>query len=136
MLWLSNQKALTCETEIENEEGTHQTGQHFADRCIKSWTSNLTGNKGVTYEKAFQLLYIIVKFPIIFYIVLLENYFSITIYYMIGHLWWFLWVVNPFVPNGLFYLKTLDKSISCIRGVWLVFIIMMFCRFLNLMQTV
>ena len=27
--------------------------------------------------------------------------------------------LNPFTPSGLFYLKSLDKSISYIRGVWL-----------------
>ena len=35
--------------------------------------------------------------------------------------------VNPFMPNGLFYLKPLDKSIRLYRGVWVVFIIIMFC---------
>ena len=30
----------------------------------------------------------------------------------------------PFMPSGLFYLNSLDKSISYIRGVWTVFIIM------------
>ena len=32
------------------------------------------------------------------------------------------------MPSGLFYFKYLDKSISYIKGVWLVFIIIMFCR--------
>ena len=32
-------------------------------------------------------------------------------------------MLNPFKPNGLFYLKSLDRSIS-----QLVFIIIMFCR--------
>ena len=31
-------------------------------------------------------------------------------------------VVNPFMPSRFFYLKSLDKSISYIRGIWLVFI--------------
>ena len=35
---------------------------------------------------------------------------------------------NLFKPSGLFYLNSLDRSIICIRGVWLVFIIIMFCR--------
>ena len=35
---------------------------------------------------------------------------------------------NPFMPNGLIYLKSLDSSISCIRGVWLVFIITMLLK--------
>ena len=29
--------------------------------------------------------------------------------------------INPFMPSGIFYLKPLDKSISYIRGVWVVF---------------
>ena len=37
-------------------------------------------------------------------------------------------IVNPFMPSRFFYLKSLDKSISYIRGIWLVFIIIMFCR--------
>ena len=37
--------------------------------------------------------------------------------------------INPFMPNGLFYLNSLDRSISYIRGLWLVFfIIFIFCR--------
>ena len=35
--------------------------------------------------------------------------------------------INPFMPNRLFYLNSLDRSISYIRGVWLVFIIMYLC---------
>ena len=35
--------------------------------------------------------------------------------------------LNPFMPSGLFYLNSLDRSISNIRDVWLVFIIIMFC---------
>ena len=35
--------------------------------------------------------------------------------------------VNPFMPSGFFYFNSLDKFISCIRGVWLVIIIVMFC---------
>ena len=34
--------------------------------------------------------------------------------------------VNLFMPNGLFYLNSLDRSISFISGVWLVSIITMF----------
>ena len=49
----------------------------------------------------------------------------ILITLVIGHL-------NPFTPSGLFYLNSLDRSISYIRSVWLVFIItiiiIMFCR--------
>ena len=30
--------------------------------------------------------------------------------------------INTFTSSGLFYLNSLDRSISCIRGVWLVFI--------------
>ena len=37
-------------------------------------------------------------------------------------------LINPFMPSGLFYLKSLDKSVSCLRGVWLVFIIVNFRR--------
>ena len=36
--------------------------------------------------------------------------------------------VNSFMPCGLFYLNSLDRSITYIRGVWLVFIIITFCR--------
>ena len=36
--------------------------------------------------------------------------------------------VNPYRPSGLFYHNSLDKSISYISGVWLVFINIMFCR--------
>ena len=35
---------------------------------------------------------------------------------------------EPFKPSGLFYLNSLDRSISFIRGVWLNFIIVMFCK--------
>ena len=35
---------------------------------------------------------------------------------------------NPFMPNGFFYHNSLDTSIFYIRGVWVVFIIIMFCR--------
>ena len=38
----------------------------------------------------------------------------------------FISIDNPFMPSGHFYLKSLDKSISYIRGVWLVFITIMF----------
>ena len=31
--------------------------------------------------------------------------------------------LNPFMPNGLFYLNTLDKSFSNRRGVWLVLLL-------------
>ena len=31
-------------------------------------------------------------------------------------------ILNPFLSSGLFYLISLDKSISCIRGIWSVFI--------------
>ena len=34
--------------------------------------------------------------------------------------------INPFMPSGLFCLKTLDRSVSDIRGVWLVLIVTMF----------
>ena len=34
--------------------------------------------------------------------------------------------VNPFMPSGLFYLSSLDQSISSLRSVWSVFIITMF----------
>ena len=36
--------------------------------------------------------------------------------------------LNPFMPSGLFYLKSLDRSISNRRGVWVVFIITIFFR--------
>ena len=36
--------------------------------------------------------------------------------------------INPFMASGFFYHNTLDWSISYIRGVRLVFIIIMFCR--------
>ena len=32
-------------------------------------------------------------------------------------------ILNPFMLSGLFYLESLDKSISNIRGVWLVFLL-------------
>ena len=35
-------------------------------------------------------------------------------------------VINPFMPTGLLYLKSLGRSISYIRGVWLDIIITMF----------
>ena len=31
-------------------------------------------------------------------------------------------MINPFKSNGLFYLHSLDRSISSIRGVWLEFL--------------
>ena len=34
--------------------------------------------------------------------------------------------INPFMPNGLFYLHTSDRSISSIRDVWLILIITIF----------
>ena len=37
-------------------------------------------------------------------------------------------IFDPFIPSGLFYLNSLDRSISYIRGIWLVFIIFMFYR--------
>ena len=36
--------------------------------------------------------------------------------------------LNPFIPSGFFYFNSLDRFIFYIRGVWLVFIIFMFCR--------
>ena len=30
---------------------------------------------------------------------------------------------NPCMPSGLFYLNSLDRSVSYIRGVWLVFLL-------------
>ena len=43
---------------------------------------------------------------------------------------------NPFMPSGLFYLTSLDRSISYIRDVWLVFIITIFAeKIMYLMQT-
>ena len=36
--------------------------------------------------------------------------------------------INTFMPSGLFYLKSLDKFISYIGGVWLNFIITTFCK--------
>ena len=35
---------------------------------------------------------------------------------------------NPFMLSGLFYLNSLDRFIPYIGGVWLVFIITMFCK--------
>ena len=44
---------------------------------------------------------------------------------------------NPFMPSRLFYLTSLDRSISYIRDVWLVFIITIFAeKIMYLMQTV
>ena len=40
----------------------------------------------------------------------------------------YMYRINPFMPSGLFYLKSLDRSICYIRGARLVFIIAMFCR--------
>ena len=31
---------------------------------------------------------------------------------------------NPFMPSGLFYLYSLDRSIFYIRGVWLVLLLL------------
>ena len=36
--------------------------------------------------------------------------------------------IIPFKPSGVFYLNSLDRSISYIRGVWLVFISTMFFK--------
>ena len=36
-------------------------------------------------------------------------------------------MINPFMPNGLFYLNSEDMSISYIRGVWLVFLLLLSC---------
>ena len=36
--------------------------------------------------------------------------------------------IGKIIPSGLFYLNLLDRSISYIRGVWLVFIIILYCR--------
>ena len=36
--------------------------------------------------------------------------------------------LNPFMPSGLFHLTSLDRSISYVSSVWLVFIITIFCR--------
>ena len=37
--------------------------------------------------------------------------------------------INPFMSSGIFYLISLERSISYIRGAWLVFFnIIMFCR--------
>ena len=47
---------------------------------------------------------------------------TITLY------WQLVCLFNPFMPSGLFYLDSLDRSISYIRGIWLVFIIVMFCK--------
>ena len=45
--------------------------------------------------------------------------------------------INQFMPNRLFYLNFLDRSISYIRDFWSVFIITMFLKeLLNLMQEV
>ena len=38
-----------------------------------------------------------------------------------------IFVLNPFMSSGLFYLKSLDRSISYMRGAWFVFIIVIFC---------
>ena len=35
---------------------------------------------------------------------------------------------NPFMPIGFFYFNSLGKFISCIKGVWLVFIIVISYR--------
>ena len=37
-------------------------------------------------------------------------------------------LINPFMPSGIFYHNSFDRSFCYIRGVWLVFIIIMFCR--------
>ena len=34
--------------------------------------------------------------------------------------------INTFMPRGLFYLKSLERSITSLRGVWSVLIITMF----------
>ena len=44
--------------------------------------------------------------------------------------------INPFMLSRLFYLSSLDKSISIIRGVWLVFYHHVLYIFLYFMQTV
>ena len=36
------------------------------------------------------------------------------------------WTINLLMPSGLFYLNSLDQSISSLRGVWSVLIITMF----------
>ena len=35
--------------------------------------------------------------------------------------------LNPFMPSGLFYLNSLDRSISYIKGSWLVFFLLLSC---------
>ena len=48
---------------------------------------------------------------------------------------WILSKFNSFMPNRLFYLNSLDRSISCIRSVWLVFYhYPVLEKLLNLMQ--
>ena len=39
--------------------------------------------------------------------------------------------INPFMSSGLFYLNSLDQSISSLRGVWSVLIITMFLAHLS-----
>ena len=36
--------------------------------------------------------------------------------------------INPFIPSGLFYVGSFDRSISYIKSVWLVSIITISCR--------
>ena len=45
-------------------------------------------------------------------------------------------VLNPFMPSGLFYLKSLDRSISYVRGVWLVFCFIITMFFLEISEII
>ena len=42
--------------------------------------------------------------------------------------------VNPFMPSGLFYHNSLDRSISYIRGVWLGFFLLLLSYFIDISE--
>ena len=56
-----------------------------------------------------------------------DNYklLYITMYFIFGTIIIII-IIKPFMPSGLFYLNSLDRPISYIRDVWLVFIIIIF----------
>ena len=57
-----------------------------------------------------------------------DNYklLYITMYFIFRTIIIIIIIIKPFMPSGLFYLNSLDRPISYIRDVWLVFIIIIF----------
>ena len=53
---------------------------------------------------------------------------AIAYFTLMNEAFLFMVVFNPLKPSGLFYLTSLDMWISYIRSIWLVFIVIIFCR--------